>query len=189
MAAFIPSRRDPEVNERALAKVREDKEREAAQGFDGTWVAHPDLVPLATEIFDRVLGEQPNQVARQRDDVSASAAALLDVASTPGEITEDGLRNNISVGIQYLGAWLQGSGAVAIFNLMEDAATSEISRSQVWQWLHHGKVERSDVERVLAEEAAELDESYDEARTLFEQVALGEEFVEFLTLPAYERLD
>ena len=189
MAAFIPSRRDPEVNERALTKVREDKEREAAQGFDGTWVAHPDLVPLATGIFDRVLGEQPNQVARQRDDVSASAAALLDVASTPGEITEDGLRNNISVGIQYLGAWLQGSGAVAIFNLMEDAATSEISRSQVWQWLHHGKVERSDVERVLAEEAAELDESYDEARTLFEQVALGEEFVEFLTLPAYERLE
>jgi malate synthase len=189
MAAFIPSRRDPEVNERALAKVREDKEREAAQGFDGTWVAHPDLVPLATEIFDRVLGERPNQVERQRDDVSASAAALLDVASTPGEITEDGLRNNISVGIQYLGAWLHGSGAVAIFNLMEDAATSEISRSQVWQWLHHGKVERFDVERVLAEEAAELDESYDEARTLFEQVALGEEFVEFLTLPAYERLD
>ncbi len=189
MAAFIPSRRDPEVNERALAKVREDKEREAAQGFDGTWVAHPDLVPLATEIFDRVLGERPNQVERQRDDVSPSVEALLDVASTPGEITEDGLRNNISVGIQYLGAWLHGSGAVAIFNLMEDAATSEISRSQVWQWLHHGKVERSDVERVLAEEAAELDESYDEARALFEQVALGEEFVEFLTLPAYDRLD
>ena len=188
MAAFIPSRRDPEVNERALTKVSEDKEREAAQGFDGTWVAHPDLVPLATEIFDRVLGDQPNQVERQRDDVSASAAALLDVASTPGEITEDGLRNNIAVGIRYLGAWLHGSGAVAIFNLMEDAATSEISRSQVWQWLHHGKVDRSDVERVLAEEAAELDESYDEARTLFEQVALGEEFVEFLTLPAYERL-
>ena len=189
MAAFIPSRRDPEVNERALTKVREDKDREAGQGFDGTWVAHPDLVPVATEIFDRVLGPRANQVERQRDDVTASAAGLLDVASTPGEITEDGLRNNISVGIQYLGAWLRGSGAVAIFNLMEDAATSEISRSQVWQWLHHGKVERSDVERVLAEEAAELDESYDEARALFEQVALGEEFVEFLTLPAYERLD
>ena len=189
MAAFIPSRRDPAVNERALAKVREDKEREAAQGFDGTWVAHPDLVPVATEIFDRVLGERANQVERRRDDVTASAAALLDVAATPGEITEEGLRNNISVGIQYLGAWLRGSGAVAIFNLMEDAATSEISRSQVWQWLHHGKVERSDVERVLAEEAAELDESYDEARALFEHVALGEEFVEFLTLPAYERLD
>ena len=143
MAAFIPSRRDQAVNEVALAKVREDKEREAGQGFDGTWVAHPDLVPVAIEIFDRVLGERPNQVERQRDDVTASADALLDVASTPGEITEEGLRNNVSVGIQYLAAWLQGSGAVAIFNLMEDAATSEISRSQVWQWLAHGKIERA----------------------------------------------
>ena len=139
MAAFIPSRRDPEVNEVALAKVREDKEREAGQGFDGTWVAHPDLVPVAMEIFDRVLGDRPNQVERQRDDVSSTAADLLDVASTPGEITEAGLHNNVSVGIQYLAAWLHGSGAVAIFNLMEDAATSEISRSQVWQWLHHGE--------------------------------------------------
>ena len=173
MAAFIPSRRDPAVNEIALAKVREDKEREAGQGFDGTWVAHPDLVPVAMEIFDRVLGERPNQVERQRDDVTASADALLDVASTPGEITEEGLRNNVSVGIQYLAAWLQGSGAVAIFNLMEDAATSEISRSQVWQWLAHGKVERADVERVLDEEVAKLDGDYAEARALFEQVALG----------------
>ncbi len=194
MAAFIPSRRDPAVNELALAKVREDKEREAGQGFDGTWVAHPDLVPVAMEIFDRVLGERPNQVERQRDDVTGSAAALLDVASTPGEITEEGLRNNVSVGIQYLAAWLRGSGAVAIFNLMEDAATSEISRSQVWQWLLHGKVERADVERVLDEEVAKLDGDYAEARALFEQVALtdegaGGEFVEFLTLPAYERLD
>ena len=189
MAAFIPSRRDAEVNALALEKVREDKDREASQGFDGTWVAHPDLVPVAMESFDRVLGDRPNQIERQRDDVEPRAAALLDIAATPGDVTEEGLRNNVSVGIQYLAAWLQGSGAVAIFNLMEDAATSEISRSQVWQWLHHGKVDRSDVERVLAEEAAELDESYDEARTLFEQVALGEEFVEFLTLPAYERLD
>ncbi len=191
MAAFIPSRRDPEVNEVALAKVREDKEREAGQGFDGTWVAHPDLVPVAMEIFDRVLGERPNQVDRQREDVSASAPALLDVGSTPGEITEDGLRNNVSVGIQYLAAWLRGSGAVAIFNLMEDAATSEISRSQVWQWLRHGKIERADVERIVAEEVEQLGEGYDEARTLFEQVALPEdsdEFVEFLTLPAYDRL-
>ena len=140
MAAFIPSRRDPEVNAAALAKVREDKEREAGQGFDGTWVAHPDLVPVAMEIFDRVLGERPNQVERQRDDVESTAADLLDVAATPGEITLEGLHNNVSVGIQYLAAWLQGSGAVAIFNLMEDAATSEISRSQVWQWLRHGKV-------------------------------------------------
>ena len=188
MAAFIPSRRDAEVNAVALAKVREDKEREAGQGFDGTWVAHPDLVPVATEIFDRVLGDRPNQVERLREDVQPDAAALLDVASTPGEITEDGLRNNVSVGIQYLGAWLRGSGAVAIFNLMEDAATSEISRSQVWQWLRHGRVERADVERVLAEVSAELGPDYDEARELFEQVTLGEEFVEFLTLPAYDRL-
>jgi malate synthase len=192
MAAFIPSRRDPEVNRIALEKVHEDKEREAGQGFDGTWVAHPDLVPVAMEVFDRVLGERPNQVDRQRDDVSASASALLDVASTPGEITEEGLRNNVSVGIQYLAAWLRGSGAVAIFNLMEDAATSEISRSQVWQWLRHGRVARPDVERVLEEEVVKLGDGYDEARALFEQVALpqnGDEFVEFLTLPAYERLD
>ena len=194
MAAFIPSRRDPEVNAVALAKVREDKEREAGQGFDGTWVAHPDLVPVALEIFDRVLGERANQLDRQRPDVSASARDLLNVEATPGEITDDGLRNNVSVGIQYLAAWLRGSGAVAIFNLMEDAATSEISRSQVWQWLRHGRVTRADVERAIDEEVAKLGEGYDEARALFEQVALpdgaaGDDFVEFLTLPAYERLD
>ena len=189
MAAFIPSRRDAEVNDAALAKVREDKEREAGQGFDGTWVAHPDLVPVAMEIFDRVLGERPNQVERQRPDVSSSAADLLDVAATPGEITMDGLHNNVSVGIQYLAAWLQGSGAVAIFNLMEDAATSEISRSQVWQWLQHAKVARADVEAAIEEEVVKLDGDYTEARELFEQVALGDEFVEFLTLPAYERID
>ena len=189
MAAFIPSRRDPEVNEVALGKVREDKDREAGQGFDGTWVAHPDLVPVAMEIFDGVLGERPNQVERRRDDVASTAADLLNVAATPGEITEEGLRNNVSVGIQYLAAWLRGSGAVAIFNLMEDAATSEISRSQVWQWLRHGKVERADVERTIEEEVAKLGDGYDEARELFEQVALGDEFVEFLTLPAYERID
>ena len=189
MAAFIPSRRDPEVNAAALAKVREDKEREVGQGFDGTWVAHPDLVPVAMEIFDRVLGDRPNQVDRQRADVSASAADLLDVRSTPGEITMAGLHNNVSVGIQYLAAWLRGSGAVAIFNLMEDAATSEISRSQVWQWLQHGKVAPADVEAAIEEELAKLDGDYEEARQLFEQVALGDEFVEFLTLPAYEHID
>jgi len=190
MAAFIPSRRDAEVNELALAKVREDKQREAGQGFDGTWVAHPDLVPVAAAEFDAVLGGRPNQVERQRDDVQADAAALLDVASTPGGITEDGLRNNVSVGIQYLAAWLNGSGAVAIFNLMEDAATSEISRSQVWQWLQHGRVTREELDRVVAEETAKLEglPGLDEARALFEQVATGDEFVEFLTLPAYERL-
>ena len=189
MAAFIPSRRDAEVNAAALAKVREDKEREAGQGFDGTWVAHPDLVPVAMEIFDRVLGDRPNQVDRQRPDVSTTAADLLDVASTPGGITMAGLHNNVSVGIQYLAAWLQGSGAVAIFNLMEDAATSEISRSQVWQWLAHSEVAREDVVAAIEEEIGKLDGDYTEARELFEQVALGDEFVEFLTLPAYERID
>ena len=190
MAAFIPSRRDADVNAVALAKVREDKEREAGQGFDGTWVAHPDLVPVAQECFDAVLGERPNQVERQRDDVSPSAADLLNVAATPGEVTEEGLRNNVSVGIQYLAAWLRGSGAVAIFNLMEDAATSEISRSQVWQWLRHGRVTREQVDRAIDDEVAKLDgtAAVDEARELFEQVALGEEFVEFLTLPAYDHL-
>ena len=188
MAAFIPSRRDAEVNAIALAKVREDKEREAGQGYDGTWVAHPDLVPVAMEIFDDVLGAFPNQLGVLRPDVDVKAADLLNVAATPGEITEDGLRNDISVGIQYLAAWLQGAGAVAIFNLMEDAATSEISRSQVWQWLHHGKVTREDVTRITDEEVAKLGDGYDEARELFEQVATGDEFVEFLTLPAYAHL-
>src|SRR5207302_2310765 len=121
MAAFIPSRRDPEVNEVALKKVAEDKIREANDGFDGTWVAHPDLVPTARAEFDRVLGDAPNQVTRQRDDVSVTAAQLLDVAATPGDVTEDGVRLNVSVGIQYIGAWLAGTGAAAINNLMEDA--------------------------------------------------------------------
>ena len=188
MAAFIPSRRDPEVNAVALAKVREDKEREAGQGFDGTWVAHPDLVPLAQETFDRVLGNRPNQIGRRRDDVQITAADLLDVATTTGEITEQGLRNNVSVGIQYLAAWLHGSGAVAIFNLMEDAATAEISRSQIWQWLHHGRVSPDAVRRLIEEEAASLGPGYEEARELFEQIATNTEYVEFLTLPAYDRL-
>jgi malate synthase len=188
MAAFIPSRRDAEVNALALEKVREDKDREASQGFDGTWVAHPDLVPVAMECFDRVLGERPNQIDRQRDDVSVSAAQLLDVAATPGEVTEEGLRNNVSVGIQYLAAWLQGSGAVAINNLMEDAATAEISRSQIWQWLHHGRFDERDVQRVTEEELASLGDGYDDARAIFERVATQPDYVEFLTLPAYERL-
>ncbi|HET8741677.1 MAG TPA: hypothetical protein VFM41_03590, partial [Gaiella sp.] len=188
MAAFIPSRRDAEVNALALEKVREDKDREAAQGFDGTWVAHPDLVPVAQESFDHVLGARPNQIERTRDDVRVDASALLDVASTPGAITEAGLRNNVSVGIQYLAAWLQGSGAVAINNLMEDAATAEISRSQIWQWLRHGKVRAEDVRRVTDEEVERLGAGYQDARALFEQVATHPDYVEFLTLPAYETL-
>jgi malate synthase len=189
MAAFIPSRRDPEVNAVALARVREDKEREASQGYDGTWVAHPDLVPVAKEVFDRVLGARPNQLDVLREDVVPDAAALLDIAATPGEITLDGLRNDVSVGIQYIAAWLGGSGAVAIFNLMEDAATSEISRAQVWQWLHHGRFTAEEVRRVTDEEMATLGPDYQPARELFEGVATGEEFVEFLTLPAYELLE
>jgi malate synthase len=190
MAAFIPSRRDPEVNEVALTKVREDKERESGDGFDGTWVAHPDLVPTAMEAFDAVLGERPNQLDRLREDVSVTAAELLDVAATPGEITEAGLRTNVSVGIRYIAAWLSGVGAAAIDNLMEDAATAEISRGQVWQWVRHGRTDREDVERVIAEVASELpaEPVHEEARGLFERLALAPEFAEFLTLPAYERL-
>jgi malate synthase len=188
MAAFIPSRRDAEVNAVALAKVREDKEREASQGYDGTWVAHPDLVPVALEVFDRVLGARPNQLEVLRPDIEPSAEALLDVAATPGEITEEGLRNDISVALQYIAAWLNGSGAVAIYNLMEDAATSEISRSQIWQWLYHGKVSAADVKRIADEEQAKLGEGYEAARALVDEVATSEEFVDFLTIPAYARL-
>src|SRR5581483_9966738 len=183
MAAFIPNRRDPEVTETALAKVREDKAREAGDGFDGTWVAHPDLVPTATEEFGRVLGERPNQIDRQRPDVSVTAEALLSVPDTPGEVTEDGIRQNVSVGIQYLASWLAGTGAAAIFNLMEDVATAEISRSQLWQWVRHGRVGRDRVLAIADEEVARMPayERLDEARAVFEQVALADDFVEFLT--------
>ena len=204
MAAFIPSRRDPEVNAVALAKVREDKTREAADGFDGSCVAHPDLVPVCREVFDSVLGIDPNQLSRQRPDVSVSAADLLAVSKTPGGVTEAGLRNNISVALQYLAAWLGGTGAVAIFNLMEDAATAEISRSQIWQWIR-GEVILDDgplvtkdvVERMIDEELGKIRElvgdSFDTARygqavALFTEVALADSFAEFLTLPAYERM-
>jgi malate synthase len=183
MAAFIPSRRDAEVNELALAKVREDKERESGDGFDGTWVAHPDLVPIATEVFDSVLGERPNQVGRRRDDVDVTADQLLDFEIPGTEITEAGLRANVSVGVRYLDAWLQGVGAAAIDNLMEDVATAEISRSQVWSWVKAG---RFDADRVRAE-VAQVDAA-DDAKEVFEEVALADEFVEFLTYPAYDRL-
>ena len=181
MAALIPSRRDPEANERALAGVRADKEREAGAGFDGTWVAHPDLVPTALEQFDAVLGERANQVERQRDDVEVGAAELLDVAATPGEVTEEGVRNNVQVGIEYIDSWLKGNGAVAINNLMEDAATAEISRSQIWQWTTHGRISRELVRDALGDASGD-------ARDLFEATALAGELPEFLTLPAYDRL-
>jgi malate synthase len=184
MAAFIPSRRDPEVNETALARVREDKLRESGDGFDGTWVAHPDLVPVATEVFDSVLGNRPNQVERRRDDVSASADQLLDFDVPGGEVTDEGLRANVEVGTAYIASWLAGVGAAAINNLMEDVATAEISRAQVWSWVRAGHF---DADRVR-EEIARTDVS-DEARQLFEEVALGEELVDFLTLRAYDHLD
>jgi malate synthase len=191
MAAFVPSRKDPDVNATALAKVREDKEREANDGFDGTWVAHPDLVPVATDVFDAALGDRPNQVGRRRDDVFVEAGDLLDVRVPGGEVTEDGIRDNVSIGLQYLESWLRGVGAAAINNLMEDAATAEISRAQIWQWIRHGKAERPHVREI---EEAELEQlagegRWDEARALFDRVALEEEFEEFLTLPAYEYLD
>jgi malate synthase len=184
MAAFIPSRKDAEVNRVALAKVREDKERESAAGFDGTWVAHPDLVPVATEVFDAVLGDRPNQLDRLREDVVPDAAALLSIPDTPGEITDAGLHTNVSVGVRYLDAWLQGVGAAAIDNLMEDAATAEISRSQVWQWVRAGRFDESQVRREI-----EGVEAGDEAKALFAELALAPDLVEFLTLPAYTRLE
>src|SRR6202042_3196765 len=203
MAAFIPSRRDPEVNAVAMAKVRDDKTREAGDGFDGSWVAHPDLVALCREVFDATLGSSPNQLSKQRPEVSVSAADLLAVDKTPGTITEAGLRNNISVGLQYLASWLGGNGAVAIFNLMEDAATAEISRSQVWQWIHNDivldngtVVTRALVEQLIDEELSKIRaaagdgfnaERYGQAVALFTEVALADDFVDFLTLPAYER--
>jgi len=187
MAAFIPSRRDAEVNEIALTKVREDKERESKNGFDGTWVAHPDLVAVAGEIFDGVLGERPNQVDRVREDVSVHAADLLDFDIPGGEVTDEGLRTNVSVGVRYLHSWLNGVGAAAIDNLMEDAATAEISRSQVWQWVHATRPIFTR-ERVR-EEIDAVREGMEPAAELFERVALDDEFVEFLTLPAYELLD
>ncbi len=183
MAAFIPSRRDPVVNDVALAKVREDKLRESGAGFDGTWVAHPDLVPVATEVFDGVLGPRPNQLERLRADVHEDAAALVDFAVPGGEITQDGLRANVSVGARYLDAWLHGTGAAAIDNLMEDVATAEIARAQVWSWVKAGAFDEAAVRR-------ELDgvEASAEAKRLFADVALASELPEFLTLSAYPRL-
>jgi malate synthase len=205
MAAFIPSRRDPEVNRVALARVKEDKDREAGDGFDGTWVAHPDLVPTATEAFDRVLGQRPNQLDHQRPDVSVAAKELVDVAVPGSTVTEAGLRLNVSVGIQYIESWLRGVGAAAINNLMEDVATAEISRSQVWQWIHHssrlaeGPAVTSDLVREIADgEMSGLhsrlgDElwaksRFADARAVFEDVALAKDFPAFLTLAGQKRL-
>ncbi len=183
MAAFIPSRKDPVVNEAALSKVREDKEREATNGFDGTWVAHPDLVPTAMAEFDKVLGDREAQLERLREDVVVTGDQLIDFEIPGTAVTPEGVRLNVSVGVRYLDAWLRGSGAVAIDNLMEDAATAEISRAQIWSWVKAGKTTREAVEAELAN----VDAS-DAAKQLFAEVALGDTFVEFLTVPAYERL-
>jgi malate synthase len=206
MSALIPSRSDEEANQRAIDAVREDKEREAAAGFDGTWVAHPDVVDVATEAFDSVLGDKPNQIDKQRDDVDVSPQQLLDAESTPGDITEAGLRNDVSVGFQYISFWLGGRGAAGINNMMEDAATAEICRSQIWQWIKHGKqledgrtITRELVREILDEETERIhaevgDEVWekgrpDETRAVFELVSLSDDFPEFLTIPAYEYLD
>src|SRR5215203_4583056 len=200
MAAFIPSRKDEEVNRRALEKVREDKEREALQGFDGTWVAHPDLVPVAKEIFDGVLGDRPNQKDKLRSYEDTTAAALLDFRIEGGRITEDGVRSNLSIALQYLDSWLQGQGAAGIRNLMEDAATAEISRSQLWQWLHHGAA-LDDGRQITPDLYRQLrDEELDalggsgqgrlrDAVEILDSLVLSPGFVPFLTLVAYEYLD
>jgi malate synthase len=201
MAAQIPIKNDPIANEQALQKVRADKEREASDGHDGTWVAHPGLVPIAREVFDRIM-QSPNQVHRLREDVNVTAKDLLTLPE--GEITEAGLRNNVSVGLQYLAAWLGGNGCVPINNLMEDAATAEISRAQVWQWIRHPKGVLSDGRKVtielfrqflneeLAKITANLPEAqrrrFNEAAQLFDQITTAEQFESFLTIPAYERL-
>jgi malate synthase len=206
MAAFIPSRKDPEVNKVAMAKVKDDKDREAGDGFDGTWVAHPDLVDVATEAFDRVLGDKPNQLDRQRPEVSVTAAQLIDVKVPGGTVTENGLRMNVSVGIQYIESWLRGVGAAAINNLMEDVATAEISRSQVWQWIRHsahlaeGPSVSEDLVREIADgEMTEIRQRlgedgwkksrFSDARKVFEEVALAKSFPEFLTLSAQRHLE
>lgn len=206
MAAFIPSRKDPVVNENALARVREDKLRESQDGFDGTWIAHPDLVPTVREVFDAALGDKPNQKERMREDVHVRAEQLVAFRVPGGTITEAGLRNNISVGLQYTEAWLRGNGAVAINNLMEDAATAEISRAQVWQWLHHGGVlddgrpiDPALYRVLLDQEVEKIKRAWGpanigrarlaEAGLLFDKMVTAEQLSDFLTLPAYEYLD
>ncbi|ANW17438.1 malate synthase A [Streptomyces clavuligerus] len=205
MAAFIPSRRDPEINRAAFEKVRADKDREAADGFDGSWVAHPDLVPVALASFDAVLGDRPHQKDRLREEVSVTAAELIAVGSPAARPTAAGLLNAVRVGIRYIEAWLRGTGAVAIFHLMEDAATAEISRSQIWQWINAGvvlengeRVTPALVRTLAAGELGALRETlggeeyaagrWQEAHDLLLRVALDEEYADFLTLPAYERL-
>lgn len=198
MSAFIPNRRDEAVNAVAFEKVRADKTREAADGFDGSWVAHPDLVPVAREVFDETLGGKPNQLDRQREDVIPDDKGLLDIAGTQGLITENGVRMNVEIGIRYIESWLRGNGAVALQNLMEDAATAEISRSQIWQWIHQGAVTDEGelitaefVEDIMEDEFAKMErfegDRFADAREIFDECALREAYPAFLTVPAYTR--
>jgi len=205
MAAYIPVKSDPAANETALQKVREDKRREASDGHDGTWVAHPGLVAIAQEEFDKILGDKPNQIERQREDVHVTEEQLIEVPK--GTITEEGLRTNIRVGIQYLEAWLGGLGCVPLYNLMEDAATAEISRTQVWQWVHNPRgilkdgrkvtlalvrqLRQQELERIRRERGDQRFENgrFREATELFDELVAGEKLEEFLTLKAYELLD
>ena len=204
MAAFIPNRKDPEVTEKALRKVREDKLREAQDGFDGTWIAHPDLLPVAKEVFDEILESKPNQKDRLREEVKVKAEDLINFAIDGGTITEEGVRHNLNVGLQYLASWLRGTGAAAIYNLMEDAATAEISRAQIWQWIQNAA--KLDDGRAVTEEMVqtmipeELDKikslygkhfdqaNFDQAREIFEKLIFSDKFHEFLTLLAYKEL-
>ena len=197
MSAFIPNRRDPEVTARALDAVTDDKRREATDGFDGTWVAHPDLVATAQAEFDAVLGDRPNQVARQRDDVQVSAADLVDLR-IDGQVTDAGVRANVSIGLRYIESWLRGVGAAAIDNLMEDAATAEISRGQLWQWIHQGVVTaegtavtralvNAELDAALAGLPRSADDRFDDAADVFHAVTLEEDFPTFLTITAYSR--
>lgn len=200
MSAFIPNRRDPEVTERALAAVKSDKSREAGDGFDGTWVAHPDLIPTARAEFDAVLGDRPNQIDRLRPEVHVEPSDLLDIQAMGGDVTDNGVHNNVSIGIRYIESWLRGVGAAAIDNLMEDAATAEISRSQIWQWIHYQVVTREGtlitnalIEQLIFDTLASLersrDDRYDDAVEIFRHVCLdGDSFPTFLTLSAYSQL-
>ncbi len=186
MAAFVPTRSDPEGTRVALERVAEDKVREAGQGFDGTWVAHPDLVPTALAVFQKTLGDRPNQLERTRAELRVGREQLLDVAATPGEVTSQGVDTNVSVAVRYLDSWLRGQGAVAIDNLMEDAATAEICRSQIWQWRRHHRVEERVVQAALAR--FQEDVSVGPALELFSEVAMGSDYAEFLTIPGCARL-
>jgi malate synthase len=205
MSAFIPNRLDQEVTDRAMEKVRDDKRREAGDGFDGTWVAHPGMVAVAQAEFDAILGDRPNQIDRQRPEVAIDAADLLDTSVDGGQVTLDGVRTNVNVGILYLESWLSGNGAAALYNLMEDAATAEISRSQIWQWVHagaraaDGSTITADLVRAVADEEMEAiarlvgperfgTGRFEQARRIFEEVALSNDFEDFLTIPAYEQL-